>query len=152
MGPAGGPSGDGQSGDGQSGPAPAVADALGPALARVTEAWPAFVAAVRERVGIRVGSIVKAGTPFRVVRGAVEVGMDDAFGVTVATTNAEALGAVLAEVLGADAPPLRWVESPREAAETVRADDPFETLKQMRQDHPVVRALFDQFGAEIVWN
>ena len=34
----------------------------------------------------------------------------------------------------------------------VRADDPFETLKQMRQDHPVVRALFDQFGAEIVWN
>ncbi|WP_420455487.1 DNA polymerase III subunit gamma/tau [Rubrivirga sp.] len=139
-------------GDGQSGPSPAVADPLGPALARVTDAWPAFVAAVREHVGVRVGAIVKAGTPFRVARGAVEVGMNDAFAVTVASDNQSALADVLAGVLGADAPPLRWVESPRETAETARPDDPFEALKQMRQDHPVVRALFEQFGAEIVWS
>ncbi len=138
-------------GDGQSGTAPAVADSLGPALARVTDVWPAFVAAVRERVGVRVGAIVKAGAPFRVARGAVEVGMDDAFAMAVAVDNQAALADVLAGLLGADAPPLRWVESPRETAETARPDDPFETLKQMRQDHPVVRALFEQFGAEIVW-
>ncbi|WP_412060658.1 DNA polymerase III subunit gamma/tau [Rubrivirga sp. IMCC45206] len=130
----------------------AATDALGPALATVTDAWPRFVAAVRKEVGVRVASIVRTGAPFRVRRGAVEVGMEDAFGVTVATENDEALSAVLATVLGAPAPPLRWVESPRDTVETARPDDPFETLKQMRKDHPVVRALFETFGAEIVWN
>ena len=140
-------------GDGQSGPAPgAPADPLGPALARLTEAWPRVIAAVRERVGVRVGAILQSSAPVRVARGAVEIGMDDAFGVTVATNNEAALLDVLSDVLRSEVPPLRWVESARDTPETVRADDPFETLKQMRQDHPVVRALFDQFGAEIVWN
>ena len=140
-------------GDGQSGAAPgAPADPLGPALARLTEAWPRVIAAVRERVGVRVGAILQSSAPVRVARGAVEIGMDDAFGVTVATNNEAALLDVLSDVLRSEVPPLRWVESARDTPETVRADDPFETLKQMRQDHPVVRALFDQFGAEIVWN
>ncbi|WP_412070088.1 DNA polymerase III subunit gamma/tau [Rubrivirga sp. IMCC43871] len=130
----------------------AATDALGPALAIVTDAWPRFVAAVREHVGVRVASIVRTGAPFRVRRGAIEVGMEDAFGVTVATENDEALAAVLSTVLGTPAPPLRWIESPRDTVETARPDDPFETLKQMRKDHPVVRALFETFGAEIVWN
>ncbi|PAP78548.1 hypothetical protein BSZ37_20020, partial [Rubrivirga marina] len=140
------------SGDGQPGPAPeAPADPLGPALARVTDAWPRFVTAVRERVGVRVGAIVKAAAPVRVARGAVEIGMADAFGVTVATDNDAALCNVLADVLGGEAPPVRWVEAPAEAVETAAPTDPFEALKQMRQEHPVVRALFEQFGAEIVW-
>ena len=142
-------------GDGQGGAAPAApsapADALGPELARVTAAWPAFVDAVRERVGVRVGAIVKASRPLRVGRGAVEIAMEDAFGVKVASDNEKALLAVLADVLGGPAPDLRWVEAPAEAAETAAAPDPFEALKQMRQEHPVVRALFEQFGAEIVW-
>ena len=154
--------GDGQTGpalaatgDGQTGPAPAApvasADPLGPALAAVTDAWGRFVDAVRDEVGIRVGAIVKSGSPYRVARGAVEVAMDDAFGVRVATDNAERLAEVLAAVLGAPAPPLRWVEAPTETAETTAQADPFEALKQMRQSHPVVRALFESFGAEIVW-
>ena len=140
-------------GDGQSGAAPgAPADPLGPALATLTDAWPRFVAAVRDQVGIRVGAIVRTSSPFRVSKGAVEVAMDDAFGVTVASENEKALAAVLAEVIGAPPPPLRWVEAPKEVTETAPQADPFEALKQMRQNHPVVKALFDSFGAEIVWN
>ncbi len=151
--------GDGQSaeaslatGDGQPGAAPgAPADPLGPALATLTDAWPRFVAAVRDQVGIRVGAIVRTSAPFRVSKGAVEVAMDDAFGVTVATDNDKQLSAVLAEVIGAEPPPLRWVQAPKEVSETAPQADPFEALKQMRQNHPVVKALFDSFGAEIVW-
>ena len=150
-------------GDGQSGAAPSAqtvspavagaADAtpLGPALAAVTDAWPHFVAAVRERIGIRVGAIVRSGTPYRVARGAVEIAMDDAFGASVASENDRRLAAVLGEVLGGEAPPLRWVVAPAEVSETASPGDPFEALKQMRQHHPVVKALFDSFGAEIVW-
>ena len=97
------------------------------------------------------GAIVKSGSPYRVARGAVEVAMDDAFGVRVATDNGDRLAEVLAAVLGGPAPPLRWVEAPTETAETTTQADPFEALKQMRQNHPVVRALFESFGAEIVW-
>jgi DNA polymerase-3 subunit gamma/tau len=140
------------SGDGHAGAAPeAPADPLGPALAQVSDAWPRFIAAVREQVGVRVGAIVKAGKPVRVARGAVEIGLADAFGVTVATDNDVPLREVLADVLGGEAPPVRWVEAPAEAVETAAPTDPFEALKQMRQEHPVVRALFEQFGAEIVW-
>jgi len=140
------------SGDGHAGSAPASpADPLGPELARVKDAWPRFISAVREEIGVRVGAIVKAGVPLRVGRGAVEVGMEDAFGVKVATDNDKELRAVLAAVLGGEAPPVRWIEAPRDAVETAAPTDPFEALKQMRQEHPVVRALFEQFGAEIVW-
>ena len=150
--------GDGQSADaelavGQAGSVSgAPADPLGPALATVTDAWPRFVAAVREQVGIRIGVIVRTSKPFRVSKGALEVAMDDAFGVTVATDNQARLVEVLADVLGEAPPPLRWVEAPKEVIETAPQADPFEALKQMRQNHPVVKALFESFGAEIVWN
>ncbi|MEM7787109.1 MAG: DNA polymerase III subunit gamma/tau [Bacteroidota bacterium] len=139
-------------GDGQSGPAPgAPADPLGPALGQLTDAWPRYVEAVREALGVRVHAIVRASRPLRVARGAVEVGLDNDFGVRVADDNAEALRDVLTGLLGAGAPPVRYVVAPDEASETGAPADPFEALKQMRQEHPVVRALFETFGAEIVW-
>ena len=126
------------------------ADPLGPALTAVEDAWPQFVAAVREHVGVRVGAIVKAGAPFRVARGAVEIGMEDAFAVRVATDNERALHDVLAGLMP-QPPPVRWVIAPKDTVEPAAPSDPFEARKQMRRDHPVVRALFEQFGAEIVW-
>ncbi len=125
-------------------------DPLSSALDAVTEVWPRFIEAVRERVGVRVGAIVKSGAPFRVLRGAVEVGMEDQFGVRVTTDNQDALYEVLTELLP-DAPPIRWVAAPQEVTETSAPTDPFEELKKMRQDHPVIKALFEQFGAEIVY-
>ena len=142
----------GESGDGSAGPAPgAPAEHVGPALGLVTDAWPRFVAAVRAEVGVRVGAVVGTGRPLRVGRGAVEVGLVDAFACRVADEHAMALHDVLAGVLGGEAPPVRYVVAPAEAGETAAPADPFERLKQLRQEHPVVRALFERFGAEIVW-
>ena len=133
------------------GPGSAPAKHVGPALADVQGAWPRVVEAVRDRVGVRVAAVVKAGRPLRVRRGAVEVGLDDAFACRVADDHAEVLADVLADVLGGEAPPVRYVVAPPDAAETGAPADPFDALKQMRQEHPVVRALFERFGAEIVW-
>ena len=129
----------------------APAEHVGPALSDVQSAWPRVVEAVRERVGVRVAAVVKAGRPLRVRRGAVEVGLDDAFACRVADDHADVLADVLAGVLGGEVPPVRYVVAPPEAAETGAPADPFDALKQMRQEHPVVRALFERFGAEIVW-
>ena len=139
-------------GDGQTGPDPgSPADPLGPALGRLRDAWPRYIEAVRDALGVRVHAIVRAGQPLRVARGAVEVGLENAFGVRVAEDNSEALHRVLVDLLGGEAPPLRYVVAPDETVETGAPADPFEALKQMRQEHPVVRALFETFGAEIVW-
>jgi DNA polymerase-3 subunit gamma/tau len=142
----------GEAGDGSAGPAPgAPAEHVGPELGRVTDVWDRFVAAARAEVGVRVGAVVGAGRPLRVRRGAVEVALADAFACRVADDHATALRDVLAGVLGEDAPPVRYVVAPEDAGETAAPSDPFERLKQLRQEHPVVRALFERFGAEIVW-
>ena len=129
----------------------APAEHVGPDLGRVQDAWPRVVEAVRAEVGVRVGAIVQGGRPLRVRRGAVEVGLDDAFACRVADDHADVLAAVLARVLGGEAPAVRYVVAPADAVETGAPADPFDALKQMRQEHPVVRALFERFGAEIVW-
>ena len=114
------------------------------------EAWPRLVARVKaDRV--HVGSLLQLAEPQRAVRGAVEVAVPDDFGRTLLESEAERVGAALGEVLGERPPVLRFVVRAPEAAETAVEVDPFERLKRLRQEHPVFRALFEQFGAEIVW-
>ena len=87
----------------------------------------------------------------RVYNGAVEVALADALAVAVATEHATEVQAALSVLLGEAAPPLRFAVGQAAAREPAAAADPFERLKAMRQEHPVVRALFERFGAEIVW-
>ena len=87
----------------------------------------------------------------RVHNGAVEVALADALAVAVAAEHAGEVQAALGALLGEAAPPLRFVPATGAGREPAAAADPFERLKAMRQEHPVVRALFDRFGAEIVW-
>ncbi|MEX0600641.1 MAG: hypothetical protein WD205_08365, partial [Rhodothermales bacterium] len=35
--------------------------------------------------------------------------------------------------------------------ETASDFDPYEYMKRKREENPVVRAIFDQFGGELVW-
>ena len=131
-------------------PAAAARD-LGPALGQTRDAWGAVMDALRADGHVRLASVLANGRPERVVRGAVEVALPDAFAVTVAQSEGETIGAALHAVLGAGAPALTYVARASPVGETVAAVDPFERLKQLREEHPVVRALFERFGAEIVW-
>ena len=146
----------GPSGDGHTGPAPhvgaaSVADPFAASLGRTREAWPAVVAALRAEQRIRLASVLQSATVTRVFNGAVEVALADAFAAAVAAENTAGVHAALSGVLGEAAPPLRFVVGERTAREPAGSADPFERLKAMRHEHPVVRALFDRFGAEIVY-
>ncbi len=149
-------------GDGQGGPAAEVVISaptapsdphFGPSVARVREAWPVLVAAVRAAEGVRLGAVLTGARVERVVRGAVEVAVADEFAARTAREGADAIARALAGVMGADAPLLAFVARPPGAgAETPAAADPFERLKHLRQEHATVRALFERFGAEPVYD
>jgi hypothetical protein len=157
--------GDGQDGASAFSAAPALASAhaataptdtaddhFGASLAPLRATWPQIVGAVQEACGIRVAAILRQGEPTRLHRGAVEIGLADPFACKIATDHHDAiLSAARAHAAG-EVPALTFVVAARAARETASGADPFEALKKLRQEHPVVRALFDRFGAEIVWN
>ncbi len=130
---------------------PRDTDDFGVPLTRVRELWPRLVAAVKaERV--HVGSLLQLAAPHRAAKGAVEVRVPDDFGRSLLESEAPAIAAALGALLGEAPPALRFVVArPEAGGETAAEVDPFERLKQLRQEHPVFRALFEKFGAEIVW-
>ncbi len=146
------------SGDGHAGivpslgaPAAGVADPFASSLGRIREAWPALAAALRAEQRIRLASFLKDADVVRVYNGAVEVALADALAIAVAAEHAAEVQATLSGLLGEAAPPLRFVAGEARRGEPAAASDPFERLKAMRHEHPVVRALFERLGAEIVW-
>ena len=128
-----------------------VSDPLGGALADVRDAWPRLVDAVRAEGHVRLAAVIGSGTPHRIARGSVEVAMPDDFSQRVADGELATLLPILSRILATEPPALRFTLAPQDVPETAREADPFERLKQLRQEHPTVRALFERFGAEIVW-
>jgi hypothetical protein len=53
--------------------------------------------------------------------------------------------------MGEEPPPLAFVVRTDALPETAAPPDRFERIKQLRHEHPVIRAIFEQFGGEIVW-
>ena len=108
--------------------------------------------ALRAEQRIRLASFLGGADVVRVFNGAVEVALSDALAVAVAAEHAADVQTALSALLGEAAPPLRFVRAETaRGREPAAAADPFERLKAMRHEHPVVRALFERFGAEIVW-
>ena len=131
-------------------PPSSASDEFGISLGRIREVWPQLVEHVKaERV--HVGTLLQLAEPHQVARGAVEVAVPDEFGRGLLASEAETFRKALGTLLDDPAPALRFVLRAREAVETTAEADPFERLKQLRQEHPVFRALFERFGAEIVW-
>ena len=123
---------------------------FGLSLTELQAAWPRLVDAMRGQ-SMRLYSLLTQAEPVRVARGAVEVDVVDAFTRDQLTGEAETLAQALAPLLD-PVPPLRFTVAAQEARPAgAPAADPFERLKELRQTHPVIRALFDRFGAEIVW-
>ena len=126
---------------------------FGISLPTVQAAWPQVVAHLRDHAQHRLSSLLTDTQPMGVRRGAVEVAVPNPMSCELLGNAMETVTAALAAVSDGDTvPPLRFVlaEAPAQA-ETAPAADPFERLKQLRQENPVVRALFERFGAEIVW-
>ncbi|MEM6326321.1 MAG: DNA polymerase III subunit gamma/tau, partial [Bacteroidota bacterium] len=146
-------SGDGAATEATLVPPPAEAPAdpdFGISIARVRGVWREFVQQVRAEHGPRLFSMLAGAEPLRVRRGTLEVGVASPLATSQLGASAEALSAAMGALVG-QAVPLAFVVERSASAETARPDDPFETLKRLRQEDPVVRALFDELGAEIVY-
>jgi DNA polymerase-3 subunit gamma/tau len=149
--------GDGPSalGDGANGRAEAVSVAatdvhFGVSLGRVREVWPRLIATVKaERPSV--GGVLARVEPVGVEHGAVQVGVPTSFEQQLLQGESASFAIVLSELMGEEAPALRFVVRSSDASETAAPTDPFERIKQLRHEHPVIRAIFEQFGGEIVW-
>lgn len=129
--------------------APADRD-FGISISRVEDVWSDFIQHVRSEHGPRLFSMLAGASPLRVRRGRLEIGVTSPLAQGQLDSEAERLGHALAALVGEPTPLAFVVEQPKRG-ETAKADDPFETLKRLRQEDPVVRALFDELGAEIVY-
>ena len=150
------PSGDGPSGalgDGAGGSADAVSVApsdvhFGVSLGRVREVWPRLIATVKQERP-SVAGVLAHVEPVGVEHGAVQVAVPSAFVQRLLKDETATFADALADAMGEDPPPLAFVV--HAAQETAAPADPFERIKQLRHENPVIRAIFEQFGGEIVW-
>lgn len=125
---------------------------FGASLARLKSSWASLANACQMDAGVRLGAVLRQGAPARIHRGHIEIGLADLFACTLADQHADVIRNHARSHIDGEMLPLRFVVSQVESGGEQKASDPFEVLKQLRQDHPVVRALFDRFGAEIVWS
>lgn len=118
-------------------------------LGRVRDVWPDMVRLLRD-LRPSVAEMLALAKPESVRAGAVAISVPDAFTQQMLRNEMDAFTTALREVMGSEPPPLAFVVS-AEAAETAAEADPFEAIKRLRHEHPIVRQLFDRFGGEIVW-
>jgi hypothetical protein len=130
-------------------PVAAVDPHFGIPLGRVRDTWPQLIRLVQDRRP-SVATVLAQARPSGVHAGAVQIAVPDEFTQRLLKEERPAFEAALGEVLGEAPPPLAFVVENRET-ETAAEADPFEVLKQLRHEHPVLRVLFERFGAEIVW-
>ena len=130
-------------------PAAATAD-LDVPLGRIKALWPDLVQTIKAD-RIHVGTLLEQAEPNRVVRGSIEVTVPDKFSCTLLESEALKFASALSDLLEEKSPPLRFVVDTATNGEPLRDTDPFERFKQLRHENPVIQALFEKFGAEIVW-
>ncbi len=142
-------------GDGASGPAQAVGVApndvhFGVSLGRVRDVWAQLIDTVKAQRP-SVAGVLAHVQPVGVEHGAVQVAVPSTFVQQLLQSEQATFTGALADAMGEEPPPLTFVVRTAEADETAAPADPFERIKQLRHEHPVIRAIFEQFGGEIVW-
>ncbi|MEZ4702859.1 MAG: DNA polymerase III subunit gamma/tau [Rhodothermales bacterium] len=116
--------------------------------------WPGFVGRVKvER--IHVSALLQHATPLDDQGAVIVLSVPDDFHRRMLDSQQEFLVANFKEETGRTITRFDFViggsEDGPEAVETPQEIDPYEYMKQKRQESPVIRAIFDQFGGEVVW-
>ena len=132
----------------------AVAVAPVAAVDRVMSVWPRFVKTItHER--IHVGALLQHTTPLHLEADAVTIGVPDAFHQRL-LGNQQAF--LVKHLQAFDLEEIsRLTFTVRENLETSTPEhaasdvDPHEYMQRKRQENPVIQAIFEQFGGELVW-
>ena len=116
--------------------------------------WSDLLSRVKED-RIHVGSLLQHSRPEDFRDGTAVVGVPDEFHRRLLTSQQDY---VLEQIQALLSMPLRAVrfivrddlEAP-DSEETASDFNPYEYMQRKRQENPVIRAIFDQFGGELVW-
>jgi hypothetical protein len=119
--------------------------------------WPQFVARVRAEM-LRVGALLSEGVPHALEGEALVVAVPSRFHLQTLEESRDALLKHLNEVAERPAARLQFIVLPGRAPEpdagTAPAREqvtPTEYIHRRSQTDPVVRAIMEHFGGEIVW-
>jgi DNA polymerase III subunit gamma/tau len=118
------------------------------------EAWERFIAAMKG-LQVRLGAMLAVVTPRGVRNGQLTVTIPQAFFEDTLRSEEKLILEQLRQAGATGIDRLQFVIAEQvdtSKGETTREDDPYDLAKRMKDDHPVVRALFDKFGGEIVYN
>jgi len=132
----------------------AVTVAPDSALGRVASVWTRYVQAVKaER--IHVGALLQHTTPLAVEASAITVGAPDAFHQRLLGNQHDFLVKHLQAFDLKEISRLTFTVRQDLEASTPQATasdiDPQEYMQRKRQENPVIQAIFEQFGGELVW-
>ena len=125
-----------------------------PALRRLEGVWPSFVQTVTS-ARIHVGALLQHTAPLDARDGVVRVAVPDAFHQRLLNNQHDFLLGHLRTLLGEDTRRLQFVIRPDAPAAAAGEPDPEIDLmtyfRRKREENPVLRAIFEQFGGEISW-
>ena len=120
----------------------------------MTAVWSRFVQAAKSE-RIHVGALLQHTTPLEIHDEAVLVGVPDEFHRRLLSNQHDFLLKHLQTLDLEEIARLTFIVredlQPATPEETVPDVDPQEYMQQKRQESPVIRAIFEQFGGEMVW-
>ena len=126
-------------------------------IRELTEIWPAFVTAVKAD-RIHVSALLQHTTPLRLEGETLAIAVPDAFHRRMLGNQREYLLEQLEPRCTLAIPTdLRFVVQAPEGdeieptVETTKEIDPYEYFEKKRQENPIIKAIFDDFGGEMVW-
>lgn len=124
------------------------------AQAQLQEAWPEFVRAVHD-ARIRVGSFLQDAHPVALDNGAAKIAVPRDFHRRQLSDHRSLLLESLEATLGQSVNRINFVideeSDPSSNGETTEETDPYERMRQLRQKHPALDIIFDDFGGELMW-
>ncbi|MDX1741780.1 MAG: hypothetical protein R3178_10815, partial [Rhodothermales bacterium] len=115
--------------------------------------WLPFVKAVKS-ARIHVGSLLQHTAPRRMADDLIEIDVPDDFHKRLLENQQDFLLKHARVVIHDNIRSLRFsvrADVAPPSGETAEDFDPYEYMQQKRKENPVIRAIFDEFGGELVW-
>ena len=121
----------------------------------INNSWDAYVLRIKgER--IHVSALLQHTTPVDVRDDTLVLSVPDDFHKRMLGSQSEYLLTILKEFVSLDVHRISFIIDLKKAAEnaakeTVKEIDPYEYMQKKRKENPIIKAIFDDFGGEMVW-
>ena len=117
--------------------------------------WDAYSSKVKQDK-IHVSALLQHTAPLDIRDATLVLSVPDEFHKRMLGSQSDYLLTVLKEFVDLDVSRISFVidlakAEEKAAAETAKEIDPYEYMQKKRKDNPVIKAIFDEFGGEMVW-